>query len=387
MSRRILLLSVSAGTGHVRAAQALQRCAVEQYGLQAEHLDAMDYVPASFRKLYADLYVKLSSRYPRLWGWLYHTSDESRPHSPMHKLRRAVERLNTRALRRAIQAFAPDAIVCTHFLPAEMLMHDLRRGRIDLPVWVQVTDFDLHRMWVLPHMAGYFTGNAEVAYRLQCAGVEATRTHATGIPVMPAFAAPPDRAACAAELGLDPQRLTFLLMGGGAGVGQLERIAAQLLALPVAGSRHGEAFQLIALAGRNQAALAALHALAQAHPGRLLAQGFSDRVERLMGCSDAVLSKPGGLTSAECLALGKPMLVLAPIPGQEERNADFLLEHGAALKAVDELALAWRVRELADHPERLTPMADQARALGRPHAARDALAIVLADLAKRKPTP
>ena len=159
-------------------------------------------------------------------------------------------------------------------------------------------------------------------------------------------------------------------MGGGAGLGGLDEVAERLLALDAD-------FQLVALAGRNAKMQERLHALAARHPQRLIAQGFTDKVERLMTACDLVITKPGGLTTSECLALGRPMIVHAPIPGQEERNCDYLLEQGAAVKAVDAIALDWRVRELLADPSRLDGLAARARALGRPRAAQDVLARVI----------
>jgi processive 1,2-diacylglycerol beta-glucosyltransferase len=172
------------------------------------------------------------------------------------------------------------------------------------------------------------------------------------------------------ELGLDPARRTILLMGGGAGVGHLEQIAANLLVLP------GE-FQLIVLAGKNAVALEKLAALAPRFPGRLFAHGYTTEVEKLMVCADLVITKPGGLTTSECLAMGVPMIVHSPIPGQEERNADYLMEQGAALKAVDPVGLAYRVEELLSAPGKIAQMQARARSLARPHAARDVLRIVV----------
>jgi len=120
-----------------------------------------------------------------------------------------------------------------------------------------------------------------------------------------------------------------------------------------------------------------LQALAQRHPGRLLAQGYSAQVERLMACADLAITKPGGLTTAECLAMGLPMLLSAVIPGQEERNADYLIEQGAALKAFDQLTLRYRIGHLLAHPDKLADMRARARALGRPDAARAVLETVL----------
>ncbi|PKV46886.1 monogalactosyldiacylglycerol synthase [Janthinobacterium sp. 61] len=374
--KKILLLSVSAGAGHMRAAQAIEAYAARDDGTglaaKARHLDVMDFVTPAFRKLYTDFYIKLVNKAPALWGYLYHASHDAPKDSSMQRLRRGIERLNTRALMAQIAAFQPDAIICTHFLPAELLSRALRQEQLACPVWVQVTDFDLHRMWVQERMQGYFAATDEVAFRMRHEGIPADRIHVTGIPIMPAFAQVPERVQCAQAFGLDPQRTTILLMGGGAGLGSLDTVAARLLALD------GD-FQLIVRAGKNNAVLAALRDLASQYPGRLLAQGFTSDVERLMACADLVITKPGGLTTSECLALGLPMIVNAPIPGQEERNADYLLEQGVALKAFDAVTLEYRVRHLLDHPQQLQSMRAKALALGRPRAACDVLALVLND--------
>jgi processive 1,2-diacylglycerol beta-glucosyltransferase len=377
--QKILFLSVSAGAGHMRAAEALHLTAQASLPhIETMHLDAMGFVPSAFRKLYTDFYILLVNSYPTLWGMLYQRSSDADPDSPMQKLRRAVERLSTGDLRKAINAFAPDAIVCTHFLPAEMLMHDIQRERMAVPVWVQVTDFDLHGMWVIPHMTGFFAASDEIAFRMRANGIDAERVHTTGIPVMPAFTQPQDRRACAERYGLDPSKRTIMLMGGGAGVGKLDEVAAALMRLP-------HDFQLIVLAGRNEGALSRLKIQAAEHPTRLFPFGFTNEVAQLMACSDLVITKPGGLTTSECLAMGLPMVVYAPIPGQEERNADYVLEQGAALKAVDLISLEYRVLQLLAEPERLLRMRECARRLGRPRAAQSVLDIVQAQLGNLQP--
>jgi processive 1,2-diacylglycerol beta-glucosyltransferase len=368
--RRLLLLSVSAGAGHGRAAEALAQVARDEYGARTLHWDVMDYVPSAFRKLYTDFYLRLVDKFPALWAQLYRITDETPPDATMARLRRAIERLNARSLRQAIADFAPDAIICTHFLPAELLAREQQRGRLNCPVHVQVTDFDLHALWVVPGLAGYYAASNEVALRMQARGLDPARVHTCGIPIMPAFSQALDRAACAAEAGLDPQRPVLLLMGGGAGVGALDEAAARLLRLDVD-------FQLVALAGRNADMLARLQQLAAAHPRRLLPQGFTRTIERLMVCADIAISKPGGLTTSECLAMGLPMIVFAPIPGQEERNCDYLLEHGAGLKAVDATALEYRVQALLRDPARLARLRGNAQGLGRPQAAREVITRVL----------
>ena len=375
-SSRILVLSVSAGNGHVRAAQALVATAEQQWpDCSAVHVDAMAHVAPGFRKVYTDWYIQLVNRAPEVWSYLHQKSDSTPHTATSQRLRRGIERLSTTALLREIHRQRPDAIVCTHFLPAELLMREQNRGRIGCPVWLQVTDFDLHNMWIVPGMAGYFAATEEVAFRMRARGLPADRVHVTGIPVMPAFSQPDApalaRDACVSALGLDPARRVLLMVSGGAGVGDLPSMVRRVLAL------QGADFQVIAVAGRNAAAHAALQELERAHPGRLRAIGFTGEMEKLMAAADLVVTKPGGLTISECLALGRPMLLASPIPGQEEHNAGYLMEEGAAWLAYDAIGLEYKVARLMAMPAKVEAMAARSRALGRPRAARDVLGRVL----------
>jgi len=370
-SQRILLLSVSAGAGHSRAAEALRAEAQASFPhVEAKHVDVMNLVPASFRKLYADYYIKIVEHHPSVWAYLYHATDKMPRDALFAKLRRAVERLNTRQLRGAIREFAPDHIICTHFLPAELLAHEIKRRRSAAPVWVQVTDFDLHRMWVQPGMHGYFAANEEIAFRMAARGIPEKSAHVTGIPIMPAFSQRLDRDECAREIDAAPDRMTLLLMTGGAGLAGGEAMIERLLRLSAN-------FQIIALAGENAQLLAKYRSLAASHPGRVFPLGFTSTVERLMACADLAVTKPGGLTVSECLAVGLPMVLIAPIPGQEERNADYLTEQGVALKALDMVALEYKIAQLLRLPEQLKRMRENMGGLGCPGAARAVLNHVL----------
>ncbi len=372
LPKKLLVLSVSAGSGHTRAANAICAYADENLAaVETTHWDVMDYVTVGLRKVYTDFYIEMVNRAPTLWGYLYNYTHEAKSSGVIERLRRRIEGLNARQLRKKIEEFKPDAIICTHFLPAEILAQLIKKDLLDCPVWVQVTDFDLHRMWVHQGMAGYFVANAEIAFRLQTQGISSNEIHVTGIPIMPAFAKEHSRESYSAAFGFDPQKVTFLMMSGGSGIGKLARVAKQLM-------RVDHDFQLIVVAGKNAEALSALQSLQTQYPHRLFPYGFTDQVEQLMACSDLVISKPGGLTTAECLAMGLPMIVSAPIPGQEERNANYLLESGAALQAFDGVTLEYRIRHLLAQPEKLVQMRAHAIAMARPFAAAQVLAKVLA---------
>jgi processive 1,2-diacylglycerol beta-glucosyltransferase len=306
---------------------------------------------------------------PQLWSYLYSKTDRPSRDSLIGKLKRAAEKLNTRKLNAEIERLAPDVILCTHFLPAELLSRQKAKGRSLPRLWVQVTDFDVHALWVHSHVDRYCVANEEVAFRLADRGVSRERITVTGIPVMPQFSAPLDRAICAGELGLEPKKFTVLMMAGGAGVGGLDTLAERVLRLP-------DPPQLVALAGRNAELLQRLRALARKHPGKLFPLGFTTTVERVMTAADLVVTKPGGLSVSECLAKQRPMLLVSPIPGQEERNADYLLESGAAIKAVDGATLVFKLATLMAEPARLAAMSAAAARIGRPGAAADVVALI-----------
>lgn len=371
--KKILVLSVSAGAGHLRAAQALCAAGAGEADLDFVHLDVMDFVPPSFRRLYADLYLGLVRHFPAAWGLLYRRSHAMAASTRLHKLRRTIERLCTSRLRKQIALMEPDAIICTHFLPAEMLSYLAPAKRLTCPLWIQVTDFDLHNMWVQPNVDGYFAGNQAVANLLRQRGVSASRIHVTGIPVMPAFCEPQNREQCADQLGIQAGRLTLLLMGGGDGMGSLEQIALALLASQ-------DQIALIVATGKNQALRASLEQRCTQYPGRLAVVGFTKQIERLMACADIVVTKSGGLTTAECLAMGLPMIIINAIPGQEERNADYVIGHGAGLLAENIAALKTQVSKLVSDPESLRRMRLNAAAIGRPNAAVDALQLLRSSL-------
>lgn len=386
--RSLVILSVSAGAGHVRAAEALRAQAEEAYpDVKAIHLDLMEWVPSMFRKVYAESFLYVVERYPEIWGYLYGRSDlPPREYSKTEALRKALERLNTVRFMKVLKDLNPDHVICTHFLPAQLLSRKIRKGVFKLPVWVQVTDFDVHRLWIHPNLAGYFAASEEVAWRMADKGVPSGTIEVTGIPIMPVFSTRLDKAECARGLGLDPARPILALMAGGAGVGAgtggggLDQTAARLLAMP------GD-FQLVALAGRNEKLLTDLRRLAEAHPARLFPLGFTRTIERLMAAADVAITKPGGLTSSECLAMGLPMILVNPIPGQEERNADYLLENGAALKAYDAAGLEFRVKDLLANPDRLAGLRARASALGKPDAAGAVLRKVLGAPAVKRSKP
>jgi processive 1,2-diacylglycerol beta-glucosyltransferase len=368
--QRVLIISVSAGSGHVRAAQALLESSSQFKDVHVRHIDVMTTVSRGFRGIYSDFYRHLINHAPALWAYLYKKTDLAQRNDMSTVLRRFIEQRCTRKLIRQIAEFKPDHIICTHFLPADLLSREISRGRLHCPLWVQITDFDLHSLWVQPHVTGYFAANHEVAFKLREHGVAESAIQVTGIPVAPVFLENHDRQTCRDALNLQHHLPTALLLCGGARIGSVAEIAERLLTT-------APQLQLIAIAGNNSELLAELQQLSQSNPARLVALGYSGCIEKLMAASDIVVTKPGGLTSSECLIMGLPMLLVDPIPGQEERNGDYLMERGAAQKAHDIVSLDYKLRELIADPERLALMRKNLLMHARPGAAHQVLTHIL----------
>ncbi len=352
---RVLILSTSAGAGHNRAAEALHECARAGFpGLETEWIDSLKFTNRLFARLYERSYFWMAGRAPELWGYLYKHAQPD----PEQRLQKAIElhdRLVYRKLMRRVEEFRPDAVLCTHFLPANVLL----AKRLEVPLYVVVTDFDVHGLWINRRASGYFVASEEVQVLLARHGYPPERILVTGIPIHPVFAR---------EISRPPSDLpTVLLMGGGFGMGPMVEALEGLLSLDLP-------FRLIVIAGKNEKLRKKLEAVSR---GRAGIQGFVTNIQDFMDRSDLIITKAGGLTVSECLARRLPMVLFSPIPGQEECNADYLLERGAAVKARSLDVLDFKVRELLADPARLDRMKKAAAAAARPHAGRDILRAVL----------
>jgi processive 1,2-diacylglycerol beta-glucosyltransferase len=368
--QRVLILSASAGTGHVRAAQALEKVFAQDERVAAvRHEDTLKFTNKLFQKAYSDLYMKLVRDAPTLLGWFYRSSDEPWKND---KLRVQFERLNTGPLVKMIRDFNPQITVCTHFTPAGIIGHLISRGELDARLSVVITDMDAHAMWLTRVFHRYFVMLDETKAHLEALGVPGERITISGIPIDPVFSAPIDCAAVRREHGLDPGKTTLLLSAGALGVGPTELIVERLKHL-----KHDA--QTIVICGKSEEVKGRVEAAVGPEEHRFCILGYTNRMHELMQSSDLFIGKPGGLTTSEALACGLPMAVFSPIPGQEERNADHLLEEGAGIRCNELTTLPFKIDRLLSNPDRLAAMRRTARAMGRPHAARTIVDTLLDD--------
>jgi processive 1,2-diacylglycerol beta-glucosyltransferase len=373
---RVLLLSASSGAGHLRAAQALEKAFVARGDCLVEHVDAMKYASKLFQNLYHKTYISLANRAPDVLGLLYDRTDQPW-NDPRPRL--AMDRLNAQPMIRMLQRTQPDLCVATHFLPGEILAWLIDKKKLRARNAIVITDYDVHAAWLCRTVDRYYVALPESAEYMVAIGVPREKLRVTGIPVDPLFAKSVDRNSARKRLGLDCSVPIVLAAAGGEGVGRVEQLVRGLLQL-------GRPWQIVAIAGKSEKMRKRLETLlrqAGSLPSgapRLCPVGFTTEMDQYMAAADLMVGKAGGLTTSEALARALPMVLIDPIPGQEERNADHLLEAGAAIRCNNLPVAAWKVATLLDDPARLKRMQEAARRMACPNAAaniaEDALALV-----------
>lgn len=373
MFKRVLILSASAGAGHMRAADAIERALLEMNAAEeVRHVDTLQYTNKIFRHLYSKAYIEMVNKTPEVLGWFYDHLDK-----PWKNERRrlALDKLNTRPFVKLLKQYQPDIAICTHFLPAEIISWLKAKERISCPQAIVVTDFDVHAMWLCHHYEQYFVALEETRRHMLKLGIPSDKLTVSGIPIDPVFAETKDKRLMREKHGLHQDVTTILVSAGGFGVGPVEHILQSL-------SEMQHPAQIVALCGRNEELKGRVEKLAGqlAKTSRTIikAVGFTKLMDEYMSASDILLGKPGGLTTCEALAKGLVFVIVNPIPGQEERNSDHLLEDGVAIRCNNLPVLAYKLDQLLDDPPRFAAMQANARRLARPDAAKEIVTKLLA---------
>jgi processive 1,2-diacylglycerol beta-glucosyltransferase len=362
MGRRVLILAAGVGSGHNQAASAVEAgVAAIEPDAEVRRLDILETTNEVFNRLYDDAYFQLVSQAPWLVGWGYDNAD------PPFKLAASplkwLEQLNTTKFVREVRDYNPDAVICTHFLPARLISLLIARKHLNASLTVVTTDYDIQGLWFTSPFSHFFAARAESREYLTSVGIPADRVSATGIPVRTGLADAVDDVAVRASFGLRPDVPVVLISAGAAGGSYTLQIVNQAM-------RMTRPFQAVIVCGRNAELKADVDALVAGRDD-FVVLGYTTRMADLMRVSSLFVGKPGGLSSSECMAAGLPMVIVNPIPGQEVRNSDFLLEEGAAVRCNYATTVGYKIELLLSDPERLARMAAAAARVGRPDAGLD----------------
>ena len=375
----VLLISASVGAGHNQAALAVRETLqAMRPDLVLRQMDSLDYVGPLFRRVYAGGYAMSVTRMPWLYGLGYRATD--RPHRPgrgptelprlWHERRALAARLLPE-----LQRLAPRLIIHTHFLAAPAIGRWIADGRLSARQFVVVTDNEAHRWWFCEGVDRCFLPNEHALQRLARWNIPADRLTVSGIPIRPKWLVPHDRHTVLDQWNLPAGDIVLLSGGTEFTCGPIVRLARGLLAAC-------PRMTLVVLAGRNKALLARLSRLAQ-RDQRLRTVSFTDRLAELTEACSLMITKPGGVTTAECLSKGVPMVLLKPVPGQEAANARYFQAEGAAITTRSPGETIAVVRQLLADRARLALLSANARRLARPSAQIIAQAAI--ELLSRKP--
>jgi processive 1,2-diacylglycerol beta-glucosyltransferase len=359
-SKRIFILTLSVGAGHVRAAEAVQRALYDCIDpAEIRLLDALKVARSWFLTLYIRPYWWLLRRAPGIWRWLFERRQKNRHRATAPGW---VFRRGCRAVLEQLKAYAPQLVIANEIGALEIAALGKREGWFYAPILAVQTDFQTEPPWVQPEVDVYCVASEEARSQLVNWGISPNRILVCGIPVDPVFGIPFDKPELLRALGLDGHRPVVLVMGGGMGPAPLEAIVESLALCRFP-------LQVLVVAGHDRALKQTLEQLRRKVTLDLRVFGWVDTIPELMGVADLLITKPGGLTIAEALSAGLPMIVTHPIPGPEERHVRYLEQHGLAVQAKTLEEIPQLVTRMLHKPETLAEMSRRQRDMSRPDAA------------------
>jgi processive 1,2-diacylglycerol beta-glucosyltransferase len=361
--KRVWVLYATAGSGHKKAAEAIARAAKDDPSLDIHSLDIIDFMPALNKKLYSDGYLFLMSRLPWLWGIFYWFADTPALSLINVSLRRFANRCACRRFLDLLRADPPDAAVSTHFLASELVSYAKAKFGLKTKLLNVVTDFGVHNFWLAPLTDVYCCAADSTREILLKKGVAEGAIRTTGIPLDEKFRRPMDKGRMRAEFGLKSDAFTVSIVTGGIGAGPIEEIVELLK----------EHAQVLVVCGRNKGLYDRL--AARPHE-RVRVFGFIDTMEKVMAASDVMVTKAGGMSVIEGLAMGLPLVFFFLIRGQEMINARTVAAHRAGVIALAPSAIRDAVLKFKTEPDLLRTYQKNASILARPDSTREIIRLI-----------
>ena len=358
---KILIVSVKAGAGHLKAAEAVEAAfAKYQPGAEVKNVDLLDYSNELIKYLYGKMYLDVVKAIPELYAYSYKHYESSKK---FIKPRFLIDKFNFSDFFGIVEDFNPDIVITTHFISEAVLENYRRKKKKQYKIAVTLTDYEFHPVWLVANIDLFFTATEEVKSSLLFYDIPSEKIVVSGIPIHPKFAEEKDRGGLLTQYGLNNQSPVILISAGSFGVTPLGEVIADFGAIK-------DEFQIMVVCGNNTELKKDLELKQKFEPRLKKVFGFVDFMDELMALSDLLITKPGGITVSESMALGLPMILIEPIPGQEEANADYIVEQGAGVKARNLPVLLHKLNLLVKKPEKLTEMSKRAKAISRPYAAK-----------------
>jgi processive 1,2-diacylglycerol beta-glucosyltransferase len=366
--RRILLMYITKVSGHRQATVALQKT-IKQMIPDAEvmSINGFEYTYPILEKVVNKAYMGVIKRVPQIWDKMY---DNPKIVKRSTLIKEFLNKKAHKKLAKLFDEFKPDTIICTQAFPCGMVAHYKTAFNAPFTLIGVLTDFAPHAYWLNPGIDYYIVPSQDAKERFMKAGIPAEAIRVFGIPIRMTFAQKSSKQEIAAKLKLDPLVQTVLIMGGGQGLGPIKKVVKSLLKLK-------RKLQLVVIAGTNGKLMDWLEKAQKKTDKGMVIYEYANNIPELMDISSLIITKPGGMTTSECLAKGLPMVIVNPIPGQEVHNTNFLIKQGIAIRIDDVEKIADEVEALLNSPVRLAAMSKAALAQGRPNAALDVAKLVV----------
>lgn len=366
---KVLLLTNTAGQGHNATAKALCEY-LESVGAECRILDSYRYISPALYQTIARGYLIATSITPVAYGTVYRFAENKEKSNSKYSMLNAANSIMSIKMDRFLRReFQPDVIICTHIFSAQLVNTMKKNGRIRAKSVGIITDFTIHPFWQDVDHIDYFVTASELLTRQAVRkGIDARKILPFGIPIHPKFSTRRPKAEARRMLGLEPDQFTVLVMGGSMGHGNLAGTIEQIDQLE-------NRFQVLAVCGSNKHAYQKIRRLVTRQ--KVYCYGFVDNVDVMMDAADCIITKPGGLTTSEALAKNLPILMMNPIPGQEERNVEFLVNNGLAVNVTNTYPVDEALYQLFLYPQKLKNMEANIQLVGKPHATSDLCSFVM----------
>ncbi|MBU0597347.1 glycosyltransferase [Patescibacteria group bacterium] len=346
---KLLIISLSAGAGHVRAAEAIKKTAEQSFpSIEVKHIDMADYISLTMKKTVITSYAMMVKTVPELYGYLYNKANTNKSANRLNKLTKQLKRINSVRLYSFIDDYKPDIILCTHFLATDVILGASQKRKIDSPVNTLITDYDLHNLWVVPNTNHYFVATKKIEWKMMRQDVQKNKITISGIPIDPIFYKEKSIDKLREDYKIKPNKKVVLVMSGGQGMGKAGKIVKML-------TTSSQPLSIIAIAGKNKHLEKRLKKIKVPSHIDLYSIGWTDKVDDYMRLADIIITKSGGVTTTECITLGKPMIIIDPIPGQEEQNADYILSNNLGFIARNTDDLLYYVEQDSYQTTKITP--------------------------------
>lgn len=371
---KILILYGSYGGGHKSAANAIKQYIEANYKeTEVEMVDCIEYISKIINKITTGAYNQMAKKAPWAWKRVYFNSEKGM----LSKISNGINALMARKLYHLIEEKTPNIIISTHPFATQMTGRLKRKGKINTKIATILTDFEIHNQWLQEsnYIDAYFVAHEGMKASMGKLGISENKIFVTGIPMSERFLESFNREEILKEFELEENKKTILFFGGGEmGLGK-DRTCNILKIL----AEDFKEVQIVAISGRNEAMFKEFKEIVKVSKSeeRIKVLEYTKKVPELMSISNLVITKPGGLTTTESLASGLPMIIINPIPGQEEQNAQFLEKRkvGVWLKKEDNIKEV--LNSVIASDERLENMKNNIKGLANKRSTRDICKIIL----------